>query len=105
MSGLAEESQAVQPAVDVVYGGVPDAGKAGLVESVGPALRTLVVVTSPQLGRQMPPPEDGPVSRVGDADGRCETKARQGVLIDQRSRYYLEATELLTKAPSGWPER
>ena len=69
--------------MDVVCGGVPDAGEPGLVESMRPALRTLVIVTSPQLGRQMPPPEDGPVSGIGDTDGRREAKARQGVLVDQ----------------------
>ena len=49
MPRLAEERQAVQAAVDVVCGGIPDSGKPGLVESMGPALRTLVVVASPQL--------------------------------------------------------
>ena len=83
MPGLAEQRQAVQLAVDVVCGGVPDASEAGLVESVGPALPTFVVVTSPQLGRQMPTPENGPVSGVGDADGRSKSKARQGVPVDQ----------------------
>ncbi len=38
MPGHAEQGQAVQPAVDVVCGGVRDVGEAGLVESVGSAL-------------------------------------------------------------------
>jgi hypothetical protein len=62
---------------------------------VGPALRTVVIVASPQLGRQMPSPEDRPVGYVGDADRRCESEARDGVLVDQRSRYDAEAAELL----------